>query len=212
MAKSTKFYVVWQGKKPGIYSSWPECQDQINGVKTALYKSFESKAEAEMAFAGKPEDYIQKKAAVKSITTKSKKNNNAIIWDSISVDAACSGNPGLMEYQGVDTKTKERIFHQGPFLMGTNNIGEFLAIVHALALYKQKGLHNRPIYSDSVTAMGWVKKKKANTKLEQNAKTANLYDLILRAENWLKQNSFTNPIIKWETEVWGEIPADFGRK
>jgi ribonuclease HI len=212
MAKSTKFYVVWQGKKPGIYSSWPECQDQINGVKTALYKSFESKAEAEMAFAGKPEDYIQKKSAVKPITTKSKKNNNAIIWDSISVDAACSGNPGLMEYQGVDTKTKERIFHQGPFLMGTNNIGEFLAIVHALALYKQKGLHNRPIYSDSVTAMGWVKKKKANTKLEQNAKTANLYDLILRAENWLKQNSFTNPIIKWETEVWGEIPADFGRK
>jgi ribonuclease HI len=212
MAKSTKFYVVWQGKKPGIYSSWPECQDQINGVKTALYKSFESKAEAEMAFAGKPEDYIQKKSAVKSITTKSKKNNNAIIWDSISVDAACSGNPGLMEYQGVDTKTKERIFHQGPFLMGTNNIGEFLAIVHALALYKQKGLHNRPIYSDSVTAMGWVKKKKANTKLEQNAKTANLYDLILRAENWLKQNSFTNPIIKWETEIWGEIPADFGRK
>jgi ribonuclease HI len=212
MAKSTKFYVVWQGKKPGIYSSWPECQDQINGVKTALYKSFESKAEAEMAFAGKPEDYIQKKSAVKPITTKSKKNNNAIIWDSISVDAACSGNPGLMEYQGVDTKTKERIFHQGPFLMGTNNIGEFLAIVHALALYKQKGLHNRPIYSDSVTAMGWVKKKKANTQLEQNAKTANLYDLILRAENWLKQNSFTNPIIKWETEDWGEIPADFGRK
>lgn len=212
MAKSTKFYVVWQGKKPGIYTSWPECQEQINGVKTALYKSFESKAEAEMAFAGKAEDYIQKKAAVKPITTKSKKNNNAIIWDSISVDAACSGNPGLMEYQGVDTKTKERIFHQGPFLIGTNNIGEFLAIVHALALYKQKGLHNRPIYSDSVTAMGWVKKKKANTKLEQNAKTANLYDLILRAENWLKQNSFTNPIIKWETEDWGEIPADFGRK
>jgi ribonuclease HI len=212
MAKSTKFYVVWQGKKLGIYTSWPECQEQINGVKTALYKSFESKAEAEMAFAGKAEDYIQKKSAVKPVTTKSKKNNNAIIWDSISVDAACSGNPGLMEYQGVDTKTKERIFHQGPFLIGTNNIGEFLAIVHALALYKQKGLHNRPIYSDSVTAMGWVKKKKANTKLEQNAKTANLYDLILRAENWLKQNSFTNPILKWETEVWGEIPADFGRK
>jgi len=213
MAKSSKFYVVWQGKKPGIYSSWSECQEQINGVKTALYKSFESKAEAEMAFAGKAEDYIQKKSASKpSPSGKSSKINNAVIWDSISVDAAFSGNPGLMEYQGVDTKTRERIFHQGPFLMGTNNIGEFLAIVHALALYKQKGLHNRPIYSDSVTAMGWVKKKKANTKLEQNAKTAKLYELILRAENWLKQNTFNNPIIKWETEDWGEIPADFGRK
>jgi len=215
MAKSLKFYVVWQGKKPGIYTNWPECQEQINGVKTALYKSFESKAEAEMAFAGKPEDYIQKKSPAKSPLGQKKlnvKNNNAIIWDSISVDAACSGNPGLMEYQGVDTKTKEKIFYQGPFLMGTNNIGEFLAIVHALALYKQKGFHNRPIYSDSVTAMGWVKKKKANTKLEQNAKTAKLYELILRAENWLKQNSYSNPIIKWETEDWGEIPADFGRK
>ena len=215
MAKSLKFYVVWQGKKPGIYTNWPECQEQINGVKTALYKSFESKAEAEMAFAGKPEDYIQKKSPAKSPLGQKKlnvKNNNAIIWDSISVDAACSGNPGLMEYQGVDTKTKEKIFYQGPFLMGTNNIGEFLAIVHALALYKQKGLHKRPIYSDSVTAMGWVKKKKANTKLEQNAKTAKLYELILRAENWLKQNSYNNPIIKWETEDWGEIPADFGRK
>jgi ribonuclease HI len=215
MAKSLKFYVVWQGKKPGIYTNWPECQEQINGVKTALYKSFESKAEAEMAFAGKPEDYIQKKSPAKSPLGQKKlnvKNNNAIIWDSISVDAACSGNPGLMEYQGVDTKTKEKIFYQGPFLMGTNNIGEFLAIVHALALYKQKGLNKRPIYSDSVTAMGWVKKKKANTKLEQNAKTAKLYELILRAENWLKQNSYSNPIIKWETEDWGEIPADFGRK
>jgi ribonuclease HI len=96
--------------------------------------------------------------------------------------------------------------------MGTNNIGEFLAIVHALALYKQKGLTTRPIYTDSVTAMGWVKKKKANTKLEQNAKTAKLYELIQRAETWLQQNTYSNPIIKWETEDWGEIPADFGRK
>lgn len=213
MSKSIKFYVVWQGKKPGIYTSWQACQEQIHGVKTALYKSFESKTEAEKAYAGKPEDFIQKKTVNKSsAVNKTLKSKNAILWDSISVDAACSGNPGLMEYQGVDTKTKEKIFHQGPFLMGTNNIGEFLAIVHALALFKQKGLNNKPIYSDSVTAMGWVKKKKANTKLEQNAKTAKLYELIQRAENWLKQNSYSNPIIKWETEDWGEIPADFGRK
>jgi ribonuclease HI len=213
MSKSIKYYVVWQGKKPGIYNSWQDCQEQIHGVKTALYKSFESKIEADKAFAGKPEDYIQKKSP--SATTKGKKTTkgkSAILWDSISVDAACSGNPGLMEYQGVDTKSKERIFHQGPFLMGTNNIGEFLAIVHALALYKQKGLTTRPIYTDSVTAMGWVKKKKANTKLEQNAKTAKLYELIQRAETWLQQNTYSNPIIKWETEDWGEIPADFGRK
>ena len=212
MAKKVKYYVVWQGKKTGVFENWAECQLQIHGVEGAKYKSFESKAEAEKAFKGKPSDYIQKstpKTKEKIASIQTAKN---IIADSISVDAACSGNPGLMEYQGVDTVTKERIFHQGPFPLGTNNIGEFLAIVHALALFKKQGLAKKPIYSDSMTAIGWVKKKKVKTNLVQNAKTAGLYDLIERAENWLEQNTFQNPILKWDTENWGEIPADFGRK
>lgn len=213
MAKKLKFYVVWQGKKPGIYDSWSECQKQIHGVEAAKYKSFETKEVAEMAFSGNAGDYIQKKSVNKTVSgSKKTVSKSAILWNSISVDAACSGNPGLMEYQGVDTKTKERIFHQGPFPLGTNNIGEFLAIVHALAYFKQIGLPDKPIYTDSVTAMGWVKKKKANTKLEKNTKTATLYELLARAEKWLQLNSYSNPIIKWDTVNWGEIPADFGRK
>jgi ribonuclease HI len=213
MAKKVKYYVVWQGKKTGVFDNWAECQLQIHGVEGAKYKSFESKAEAEKAFKGNPGDYIQK-SAPKAKEKQAAKIQTAknIIADSISVDAACSGNPGLMEYQGVDTVTKERIFHQGPFPLGTNNIGEFLAIVHALALFKKHGLTKKPIYSDSMTAIGWIKKKKAKTNLVQNAKTAALYELIERAENWLEQNSFQNPILKWDTENWGEIPADFGRK
>ena len=131
--------------------------------------------------------------------------------ESLSVDAACSGNPGLMEYRGVYTKTKEEIFRQGPFKEGTNNIGEFLALVHGLAYLKQIK-SALPLYTDSVTAMSWVRAKKCRTKLEKSDKNAALFELVVRAENWLKKNEYTTTILKWETPVWGEIPADFGRK
>lgn len=128
-----------------------------------------------------------------------------------AVDAGCSGNPGKMEYQGVDLATGERIFHFGP-VFGTNNIGEFLAIVHALALMWQRGIQDKVIYSDSYNAILWVRKKQCKTNLEHSEKTARLYEIITRAENWLKTHAFNTPIIQWDTRKWGDIPADFGRK
>ena len=130
--------------------------------------------------------------------------------DAWAVDAACSGNPGRMEYQGIDLATGEQVFHFGP-IHGTNNIGEFLAIVHALALMERKGLH-KTIYSDSYNAILWVTKKKCKTTLVRDAQTAHLYEIIARAERWLHTHNIQVPIIKWETSLWGEIPADFGRK
>ena len=131
--------------------------------------------------------------------------------DAWAVDAACSGNPGPMEYQAIDLQTGYRVFHFGP-VHGTNNIGEFLAIVHALALCWNQGLHNKTIYSDSYNAILWVQKHKCKTTLERNPKTEQLYQIIARAEKWLQTHNFHNPIIKWETSKWGEVPADFGRK
>ena len=131
--------------------------------------------------------------------------------DAWAVDAACSGNPGPMEYQAIDLATGARVFHFGP-MKGTNNIGEFLAIVHALALCWQQGLYTKTIYSDSVNAMLWVKKRQCKTKLERTPETEPLYQIIARAERWLQTHDFRNPIIKWETQKWGEVPADFGRK
>jgi ribonuclease HI len=212
MSKKQKYYVVWKGKNPGIYDNWKNCQAEIHGVEGAVYKSFDTLEEAKNAFKSKPSDFIQKKVKESKNETDKKKVGFGIITPSISVDAACSGNPGAMEYQGVDTADKKQIFHQGPFPLGTNNIGEFLAIVHALAFLKNQGLDELPIYSDSVTAIGWIKKKKAKTNLIQNVQTAKLHEMIVRAERWLENNSFKNPILKWETESWGEIPADFGRK
>ena len=52
---------------------------------------------------------------------------NEVIANAWAVDAACSGNPGPMEYQCIDLQTGAQVFHYGP-IHGTNNIGEFLAI------------------------------------------------------------------------------------
>lgn len=209
MAKKQKYYVVWQGVEPGIYDSWAACQAQIKGYPGANYKAFKTRAEAEAAFYGDaPTNARSKdKPEPKVLTGEMEKE---VVWDSIAVDAACSGNPGVMEYQGVDTKTGYRFFHQ-KFPLGTNNIGEFLAIVHALAMFKQQG-KDTPIYTDSRNAMKWVREKKAKTTLKRTVQTEQLWQVIERAEAWLKANTYKNKILKWETERWGEIPADFGRK
>ena len=212
MAKQ-KYYVVWKGRETGIFLTWEECRQQVNGFTAARYKSFKKETEAREAFemgyeayhAAHPND-----TPSRSSDSKTAKPAPAIN-DSIAVDAACSGNPGKMEYRGVYLKTGKEIFHFGP-VFGTNNIGEFLAIVHGLALLRERGLTTMPIYSDSRTAQQWVKGKKCKTKLERNAQTAELYRLIERAERWLNTHSYQNPLIKWPTEEWGEIPADFGRK
>lgn len=209
MAKK-KFYVVWQGIAPGIYTSWKDCQRQILNFPNAKYKSFPSEKAAQAAYyQGAAANFIgvNKKSKTTTLSAASRKN---IVWESISVDAACAGNPGVMEYQGVDTKTGYQFFHQ-QFNLGTNNIGEFLALVHALAMFKKEN-KNMPIYTDSKIAMGWIKAKKCRTKLVRNIKTAALYQVVERAEFWLHNNAFTNPILKWDTKSWGEIPADFGRK
>ncbi len=210
MAKKKKYYVVWEGNQPGIYDDWTTCQLQIKGYPNAKYKSFPTMEAAEQAFYGNYSDAITKQKTRPTIETIPPEEQEKIIWESISVDGASAGNPGVMEYQGVDTKTGEQLFYQ-KFSLGTNNIGEFLALVHALAMLKKQE-RNVPIYSDSKIAIGWVNKKKCNTKLVRNPKTTQLYQLIVRAEDWLKTNSFRVPILKWETKRWGEIPADFGRK
>lgn len=208
MAKK-KWYVVWDGHRPGIYESWADCQRQVKGYPNAQYKSFTSRTEAEAAYEGLGRDFIGKNS-----TSKAKKqslNQEGIIWDSLAVDAACSGNPGVLEYQGVDTQSGARLFHQGPFPLGTVNIGEFLAIVHGLAYLKQQG-SEIPIYTDSRTALAWLRNRQIKTNLPRNAKTEGLFGLVDRAIGWLEKNTYPNAVLKWETERWGEIPADFGRK
>lgn len=210
MAKKSKYYVVWEGINPGIYESWDECKRQVAGFDGAKFKSFASQQEATEAFRADFREYYGKKDT-SGLSPEKLKQIGKPIHPSISVDAACAGNPGKLEYQGVDTQTGAKLFHVGPFPLGTVNLGEFLALVHGIAFLKERDL-DLPIYSDSRTAMAWLRKKQINTKLERSPKTEALFQIVDRALVFIHNNSWDNDILKWETEAWGEIPADFGRK
>lgn len=216
--KKNKYYVVWEGRERGIFEDWKICKKQVDNFSGAKYKSFEDKNSAENAlkmgynafFAQNTAQKIQQNSTKKKIENHQVATLQHIPQNSIFVDAACSGNPGVMEYRGVDMQGNV-IFYQ-KFEEGTNNIGEFLAIVHGLALLKKQELHDFTIFSDSKTALSWIRQKKAKTKLTENQANKNTFEFIQRAEIWLKNNAFANPLVKWDTENMGEIPADFGRK
>jgi len=206
MAKN-KYYVVWQGRICGVFDNWNDCKAQVDGFEGAKYKSFETKTEAEKAYADGYKNYYKTSRDVaRNVST-----NGTPILNSLSVDAACNMVTGQMEYQGVHTGTKELWFKQGPFPKASNNIGEFLALVHGLALLKQKNI-NIPIYSDSITGIAWVRQKKHKSIVLPTEENEVIFDLLVRAEFWLQNNTFQTPIIKWNTKQWGDIPADFGRK
>ncbi|WP_438351926.1 ribonuclease H [Paenibacillus sp. FA6] len=221
MAKQ-KYYVVWVGNTPGIYTKWPECQSQVAQFKDAKFKSYDSQAEAEQAYRdGWKQHWGKKKPEGKALSgtyqsnkspsPKSKASIEAIDYNSISVDVGTRGNPGPIEYRGVDTQTGEVIFAQGPIPKGTNNLGEFLAIVHSLAYLKKEG-STKTVYSDSRTALKWVREKRVATTLERDESTKEVWSLVDRALHWLETNQYDNQVRKWETKEWGEIKADYGRK
>lgn len=208
-----KVYAVKVGKNPGIYDAWDLCQKQISGFPGAVYKGFANTAEAK-AWMLEPHKPFSPKTPPEMEGRKLVKLGGLArnhLPGSWAVDAACQGNPGLMEYRGVDIDAKTELFHLGPLKNGTNNIGEFLAIIHALAIQKEKGIII-PIYTDSVTALSWLKAKNVRTKLERTADTQKIWELIDRALNWVERNQIIVPILKWDTDNWGENPADFGRK
>ena len=209
-----KWYVVWVGTETGVCDSWAECEARVKGFPGARYKSFSTQEEAVMAFRNAAEQSDM--SVIRTIASGPKQHVNyaaipEIEQGSIAVDGACSGNPGVMEYRCVDVMTGIEIFRKGPFEGATNNIGEFLAIVHALALYSKEGKDNT-IYSDSKTALAWVRNRQCRTTLKRDEKNDYIFNLMERAETWLRTHTWRNKVLKWNTEQWGEIPADFGRK
>lgn len=221
-----KYYTVWAGRQPGVYDDWDDAREQVENFPGAKFKSFSTPQEAAEAYRmGEGADgrelgrlliqMRQRELSAQADTILSldekKRRFPEIDGNAWAVDAACAGNPGRMEYQCIDLATGARVFHLGPLDGATNNIGEFLAIVHAIALMEQRGLR-LTLYSDSRTGMAWVRRCKANTKIDPRKANPKVIELINRAEQWLLGHTFRPPIRKWQTEEWGEIPADFGRK
>lgn len=209
-----KFYVVWVGRVPGIYCNWDDCREQVEGFPGAKFKGFNSQTEATEAFRGDPSDHL---GVLRAIASHKQQNIDysqfpEIDTKAIAVDAACSRNPGPVEYRGVDVGTGAELFHVGPLEGGSNNLGEFLALVHALAHFDKVGLPNVRIYTDSRTALAWVRNRKVKSTITPDGTNSRILQLVARAEKWLATHTPRNPIEKWNTEKWGEIPADFGRK
>jgi len=203
-----RFYVIRKWKKIWIFDSRNECKESVNGFSDAKYKWFSRKEEAEIALKEWWEKYYEVKKTEKKVNVKNE--DIPFFAESIAVDAACSGNPWEMEYRGIDLQTWDEIFHE-KFKIWTNNIGEFLAIVHWLNYLWDD---NRVIYSDSRIAISWVNQWKCKTKINtgESSDFWRTLDAIERAEKWLKENWINHKILKWNTEDWWEIPADFGRK
>lgn len=203
-----KFYVVWKGRKTGIFTSWAECETQVKGFVGAEFKAFESLREAESALQSKYEAFKGRA----STAGKWRESEEPPVIPSICVDASCKGSPGKMEYRGVETESGKEIFRAGPYPDGTNNVGEFLAIVRALA-WLSKNKKKLRIYSDSENAIAWVEMGVCRTKLRHTGKNALIFAMIRSAENWLAENELDDDaVLKWDTHEWGENPADYGRK
>ena len=203
---SQKYYVVWKGRQPGIYSSWDECKRQVDGFIAAQYKSFPTRAAAQAAYSGRAIDHFGQAAAPKPSAELLEK-----LGECYSVDAACSGNPGRLEYRCVHLPSLGEVLHSKTYPEGTNNIGEFLAIVETLMFLKQNNI-SAPLYSDSKIALSWLRAKECKTQLTETSRNRPLFELIQKAEDWLHTHSYPNQVRLWDTKVWGENPADFGRK
>lgn len=199
-----KHYTVWVGHKIGVCSTWEECQKRTKGFSGARFKSFPTKAEADQAFIDGPDGAV---AAPGTLT-----NTKGYIEDSISVDVGTQGNPGIMEFKGVNTSNGALLFEGGPYTLGTNNMGEFLGIVTGLQYLQEQQKFTTPVYTDSVTALTWIRNKKVASTLVRNDQTSKLWEDIEEAIQWLKENDYQNPLLKWDTVAWGEIKADYGRK
>lgn len=238
MGKKQRYYVVWEGRQPGVYDDYEDAFEQVDGWPGAKFKGYDSAETATEAYRrGAPDASMKSLGSLLSGAAMSKEQpeggaahdsqwqpagGNArshtdwrehpeIDMSAWAVDASCQGNPGRMEYRGVELATGNELFRIGPFEDATNNIGEYLAIVHAMALMEKMG-ETHPIYSDSVSGMAWVRRRKINTQLKATPRNARVFELMARAQVWINGHRSLPRVMKWQTELWGEIPADFGRK
>ncbi len=173
MAK--KYYVVWKGRKKGVFTDWDTCKQQVDGFAGARYKSFKTRNEAEAAFSGKAitpgTTTPKKKTASGSVNTHTASDVAAIKVDTkIFTDGGCEPNPGEAG-SGIAIYRNDQVSELWYGLYnpaGTNNTAELNALHHALMIAKEELGQNKSvvIFCDSkysiqcITqwAFNWAKK------------------------------------------------------
>lgn len=197
MAKNkNKYYVVWRGRETGIFDSWEACRASIDGFQGAQYKGYPTWEEAHE---GHINGYWNE-----TIIRKIDAADTEVIKRSFITDVQCDAE-GTMTYSILDNETLTYIYQSPKYLDANNNVGQFIAIVHALA-HLARTSDTRPIYTTSDTAIAWTKKRECNTRLCRTLNNTNLFDLLIRANSWIANNSFANQILKWNTASWGNPP------
>ena len=232
MAKNTH-YVVWVGRKPGIYLSWAETERQTKGFSGAKFKGFPLLIQAQQALQEGPDGNAPSasfsapvsmkmdsgaSSASDSVQASKKPSYGRPRAPYLAVDAAYSHKTKLVEWRGVlvTATGQKEVFRSKPYDGGSANVGEYLAIIEGIEWIgnnMQIGSY-LPIYSDSLNAQSWVRRK-------AHASTVSACDaikqMLAKADSLLQAGLYglvkkSNPIFDWKTSQWGEIPADFGRK
>lgn len=209
-----KFYVVWKGRETGVFTDWTEVSKLIKGFRNAEYKGFANKESAELEFQlGSPsgrskinEVKVSEKPEGASSKTK------APDYECLTVDGSYLGSKNMMQYRCVWNASGEEVFGTKPILGGNQNIAEFLALVGAMkyrVVTKQYDLH---IYSDSKTALSWVRNKKIKSTYDLGQLDEIVQNRIYGALEFISKSGVAKNLFKWESALWGEIPADYGRK
>jgi len=178
-----KFYVVWKGRKPGVYKDWNSCKKQVDAYAGAKYKSFKTWDEALDQYQNNKPGSSPKASDSSSIKNgKSVSSNRGIktyTSDEISgmpetvkifTDGGCEPNPGeagsgVAIYQ--DGEVSE-LWYGLYNPQGTNNTAELNALHQGLLIAKEKVANGETavLFSDSkysiqcVTqwAIGWEAK------------------------------------------------------
>ncbi len=196
-----KFYVVWAGRKAGIYTDWASCKSQVDGFPGARYKSFPGRAEAEAAFntgPGAKSTTTSKELAGKkpsnrqTVKTYNTEEITGLKFDTfIYTDGGCEPNPGeagsgMAVYR--DGKISE-LWYGLYNPKGTNNTAELHALFQALVFAEEELAKNRTavilcdskysIQCISQWAAGWKKKgwKKAGGEIKNLELIQDMYAL-----------------------------------
>lgn len=197
VAKSKKkYYVVWRGRETGIFTSWDACLRSVNDFQGALFRGYSTWEEAHDAHLN---GYWREVAKNKAVTP-----TTEVIRHSFATDAVHNAD-GTFSYFITDIEQSRTIYRSPSFHDSNLNVCRFLAIVHALAILT-KTSDTRPVYSPSATAISWVSRRECRTSLCRTLGNTVTFDLIIRAGRFLADNLMSNPILRWESESWGEVP------
>lgn len=171
-----KYYAVRKGRAPGIYQSWEACAAQVTGYPGAVYKSFESRDQAERflrAGGAAPSSSNTKPRGAPVVRRVAATRVEPVAAEAAPVvgtgfrlytDGGCLVNPGPGGYAVVlviDSKRKEL---SGGFRRTTNNRMELMACIVGLEAVRTRTAMT--IYTDSTylangIAKGWAKRWQA---------------------------------------------------